>query len=126
MAKIVLVEDETAVREMLVDELTVEGHTVYEAVNGEAGLKQIIEHTPDLIISDRAMAVMSGYQLLETIRANYPQFNNIPFVFMTALTDPRDKDAVEHLKPSAYLEKPIDFTMLHQTVNELVNGKNEK
>jgi len=120
MVKIVLVEDETAVREMLVDELTAEGHDVVEAVNGEEGLKAILDNKPDLVLSDRAMSVMSGYRMLEIIRQDYPDLSSIPFVFMTALTDPRDKEAVEHLKPNAYLEKPIDFAKLHELVAELV------
>lgn len=122
MAKIVLVEDETAVREMLTDELSVEGHQVIEAINGEEGLAAILEHKPDLVISDRAMAVMSGYRMLEIIRNKHPEFNDTPFMFMTALTDPRDKDAVEHLEPNAYIEKPVDFSKLHDLVAKLLKG----
>ena len=121
MAKIVLVEDETAVREMLVDELTVEGHEVIEAINGEDGLKAILTNKPDLVIADRAMAVMSGYRLLEVIREKHSELSDMPFVFMTALTDPRDKDAVEHLDPNAYIEKPVDFAKLHDLVSELIS-----
>lgn len=120
MVKIVLVEDETAVREMLTDELTVEGHEVVEAVNGEEGLAAILEHKPDLVISDRAMAVMSGYRMLEIIRDEHPEFSNTPFMFMTALTDPRDKEAVEHLEPDAYIEKPVDFAKLHDLVAQVL------
>ncbi len=120
MAKIVLVEDEVAVREMLTDELNVEGHEVIEAVNGREGLDAILEHKPDLVISDRAMAVMSGYTMLEIIRDKHKELDDMPFMFMTALTDPRDKDAVEHLEPNAYIEKPVDFSKLHDLVGQLV------
>lgn len=123
MAKIVLVEDEMAVREMLVDELSVNGYEVTEAVNGDDGLKKIIAVNPDLIICDRAMAVCSGYQLLEKLRKDYPQYNNVPFVFMTALTDPRDKEAVDHLNPAGYLEKPIDFNILNKTIKNFLAKK---
>lgn len=123
MVKILLIEDEAPVREMLVDELTVQGHSVVEAVNGEEGLKKFLEVEPDIVLCDRAMPGMSGYDLLSRIRGAHPQYDDVPFVFLTALTDPRDKAAVDHLKPSAYIEKPVDFAMLAAKVNTLTAGR---
>ena len=120
MAKILLIEDETAVREMLVDELSFQGYEVSEAINGEEGLKKFLEIKPDLVLCDRAMAGMSGYDVLDRIRTAHAQYNNIPFVFLTALTDPRDKSAVEHLKPAAYIAKPVDFNVLTEKIKTLL------
>ena len=122
--KILLIEDEAAVREMLVDELSIQGYTVVEASNGEEGLKKFLDNVPDLVICDRAMPGMSGYDVLERIRKTYPQHDKVPFVFLTALADPRDKSAVEHLYPAAYLEKPVDFNMLAEKINTLVRKTN--
>lgn len=123
MAKILLIEDEAGVLEMLKDELSVQGHQVSEASNGEEGLKLFLEVKPDLVLCDRDMRGMSGYELLKRIRGEYPQYNRIPFVFLTALTDPRDKAAVEHLSPAGYIEKPVDFTVLTDKLNELLKKK---
>jgi DNA-binding response OmpR family regulator len=123
MAKILLIEDEAPLREMLVDELTVQGHKVIEASNGEEGLQKFLENEPDLVLCDRAMPVMSGYEVLSRIRGAHPQYNEVPFVFLTALTDARDKAAVEHLKPSAYIEKPVDFQALSEKIKVLVRQK---
>jgi DNA-binding response OmpR family regulator len=123
MAKILLIEDEAPVREMLIDELTVQGHKVVEAANGEEGLKKFLEIEPDVVVCDRAMPGMSGYEVLERVRGAHPQFEDIPFIFLTALTDPRDKAAVEHLKPAAYIEKPVDFKVLVDKIKSLVPGK---
>jgi len=120
MAKILLIEDEAPVREMLLDELTVQGHKVVEAANGEEGLKKFLEIEPDLVLCDRAMPGMSGYEVLERVRGAHPQFEEIPFIFLTALTDPRDKAAVDHLRPAAYIEKPVDFGMLAEQINLLL------
>lgn len=120
MAKILLIEDEAPVREMLLDELTVQGHKVVEAANGEEGLKKFLELEPDLVLCDRAMPGMSGYDVLERIRGAHPQFEEVPFIFLTALTDARDKAAVEHLRPAAYVEKPVDFDALTQQINLLL------
>ena len=123
MAKILLIEDEVDVLEMLVDELSAQGHETTEATNGEDGLKKILEAPPDLVLCDRDMPGMSGYNLLKRIRNDYPQYNNLPFVFLTALTDPRDKAAVEHLRPSAYIEKPVDFNLLAEKIGELLRKR---
>lgn len=119
MANILLIEDEALVREMLADELAVMGHTVIEADNGEEGLKKVLSTDPDLILCDRAMPGMSGYDLLAHLRNDHPELNDIPFVFLTALSDPRDKEAVEHLAPAAYIEKPVDFNSLGQRIEVL-------
>lgn len=120
MAHILLIEDEPQVREMLLDELRELGHSVVEAPNGQEGLKLLIDNEPDLVLCDRAMPGMSGYDVLERIRGAYPQFADTPFVFLTALTDPRDRMAVDHLKPSAYINKPVDFKMLSDEINNLL------
>lgn len=120
MARILLIEDEPQVREMLLDELTERGHKVIEAANGVEGLQMMVTSEPDLVLCDRAMPGMSGYEVLERIRGAYPQFADIPFVFLTALSDARDRLAVEHLKPSAYINKPVDFNMLTQKIESLL------
>lgn len=123
MAKILLIEDEAPLREMLLDELTVQGHKVIEAANGEEGLQKFLENEPDIVLCDRAMPGMSGYEVLSRIRGAHPQYDDIPFVFLTALTDPRDKAAVDHLKPAAYVEKPVDFEMLTNKIKSLVGTR---
>ncbi len=120
MARILLIEDEPQVREMLLDDLTERGHKVIEAANGVDGLQMMITGEPDLVLCDRAMPGMSGYEVLERIRGAYPQFADIPFVFLTALSDPRDRLAVDHLKPSGYINKPVDFNMLSQKIDSLL------
>lgn len=122
MVKILLIEDEAPVREMLLDELTVQGHSVVEAANGEEGLQKFLELEPDLVLCDRAMPGMSGYEVLARIRGAHPQYDDVPFVFLTALTDPRDKAAVDHLRPAAYIEKPVDFDMLSHKIKTLTTA----
>lgn len=123
MTKILLIEDEASVREMLVDELTVQGHEVIEARNGEEGLRKFLESEPDIVLCDRAMPGMSGFDVLERIRGAHPQFSETPFIFLTALADPRDRAAVDHLKPTAYLTKPIDFNALTEKIKTLTEKK---
>ncbi|MEM6781900.1 MAG: response regulator [Pseudomonadota bacterium] len=119
---ILLIEDEADLCELLQDELSQAGYRVCIARNGEQGLEQIHNIDPDLILCDRAMPKMSGYDLLERIRGVYPQYSDIPFIFLTALADARDGDAVKHLKPSAYLGKPVDFDLLREEVKQALKN----
>ncbi len=113
---ILLIEDEDSLAEIIADELTSAGYKVGKARNGLEGLDMINSLQPDLIICDRAMPAMTGDELLERLRGIYPQYRDIPFIFLTALTSAEDKDAVRHLTPAAYLDKPLDLDTLLETV----------
>jgi len=117
---ILVVEDEDSLCELLSDELGSLGYRVSVARNGLEGLAKLQEIEPDLIICDRAMPAMTGYELLERIRGVFPQYRDLPFIFLTALTAESDKDAVSALKPSAYLEKPLDFEELRRTIEHIL------
>lgn len=117
---ILIVEDERELCSILYDDLTSRGYTVELARNGQEGLDKLQQIEPDLIICDRAMPVMSGYQLLERMRGAYPQYNTLPFIFLTALSDPRDKHSVDHLNPTAYLEKPVDLEKLALAITKAI------
>lgn len=115
---ILIIEDEEALSSLLKTELTSLGYRVAVARDGNDGLRQIQNVEPDLIICDRAMPHMTGSQLLERLRGVYPQYSSVPFIFLTAMTDQRDKTAVQNLQPYAYLEKPLDFNLLKKTIEK--------
>lgn len=115
---ILLIEDEKELCDILRDELTSQGYKVQIAHNGQEGLNKLQELEPDVIICDRSMPEMTGFQLLERIRGAYPQYRKLPFIFLTALNDPRDRHAVDHLNPTAYLAKPVDFDLLSSTIKQ--------
>ncbi|QQG35425.1 MAG: response regulator [Micavibrio aeruginosavorus] len=115
---ILVIEDEEALCEILQEELAAVGYKVTIARNGLEGLSRLQDIEPDVIICDRNMPAMSGHELLERLRNVYPQYKHLPFIFLTALSDPRDKHAVAHLRPYAYLEKPLDFQLLKRTIEE--------
>lgn len=113
-----MIEDEAAIADIIQDGLTAAGYDIVLARNGIEGLAKLQEVEPDLILCDRIMPAMTGSELLERIRNIYPQYKTLPFIFLTALTDQRDKVAVEHLKPFAYMEKPLNFGLLEKTIEQ--------
>jgi len=118
---ILVIEDEDAISQILHEELSALGYRVAVAANGHDGLQKIQDVEPDLIICDRMMPGMTGSQMLERMRGIYPQYEDVPFIFLTAITDPAAREQVMGLKPFAYLEKPLDFERLKNTV-ELALG----
>jgi CheY-like chemotaxis protein len=122
MRRILVIEDEEALRDDLVDLLrsAPEGYEVLEAPEGRTGLALIEARRPDLVICDRLMPAMAGHEVLEALRARDPEFAGMSFVFLTALTDARDREAVAALNPTLYLSKPIDHGALLRAIAALL------
>lgn len=120
MAKIVVVEDEDHLREDLVEELIDCGHEVIPRRNGEEGLRAIIEHRPDLIISDCLMPVMSGEEMLIALRTDHPEFDSVPFVFLSAHASPGQIEGGLERGATKYLTKPVDYDDLHSALDDLL------
>jgi len=112
MTTILCIDDEDDIRKLIVEELTDSGFAALEARNGREGLEIMLAHWPDIVICDITMPVMDGHELIAEIQVNYPEFSNIPFIFLTALAD--KQNLVQGLKAGAsdYLTKPIDFDIL--------------
>jgi CheY-like chemotaxis protein len=117
MAKIICVEDEPDIREDIVETLELAGHTVFQAENGQLGLELILRERPDLVISDITMPVLDGLGLLAAIRAQHPEFADMPFVFLSALADRKDQIAGHEQGADEYLTKPVDFDLMHAVIN---------
>ena len=112
MATILCIEDETHLREDIIEDLEDAGHQTYQAQDGHEGLEMILQHEPDVVVSDISMPRMDGHQLVRTLREEHPQFCDMPFIFLTAFND--KKDVVDGLRIGAddYLTKPVDYELL--------------
>lgn len=112
MTKILCVEDEPTIRIEIAEFLIDEGYKVLQASNGAEGLEAVLKDPPDLVVSDVDMPVMDGHALVHEIRANHPELNEIPFIFLSAQADRIAVTKGRKLGADAYLTKPIDFDML--------------
>jgi len=112
MITILCVEDETDIRSLLVEEISEAGFKTLEAGDGKEALDLIISKWPDIVVCDITMPEMDGHQLFAEIQMNHEQLSNIPFIFLTALSD--KENMVTALKSGAadYLTKPVDFDLL--------------
>jgi len=118
MAKIVVVEDEADLREILVEELTDLGHEIAIAVDGEQGLEVILAQSPDLILADINMPKLDGRELRKLLVREHPDHAAIPFCFMSAFADKQDvKDGLS-TGATHYFTKPIDYGELEDWLTE--------
>ncbi len=115
-ARIVVVEDEPAIQNLVVEELEDEGYLVATANNGKEGLEVIQSFKPHLILSDITMPVMNGHEMLIALREGHPSLRSVPIVFLSALADRRHIIEGKKLGVDDYVTKPIDFELLLVTI----------
>lgn len=115
-ATILCIDDEALLREDIAEELEDEGYRVLQACDGHEGMKQILQHHPDLVICDITMPRKSGYQLLQEVRANHEIPAEMPFLFLSALADKEHVIAGLRLGADNYITKPVDFDVLRAKV----------
>ena len=110
---VLLVEDEPAQREVLAYNLESEGYAVSRAENGEEALLLVQEITPDLVILDWMMPLMSGIEVCRQLKTR-TETRHIPVIMLTAKAS--DEMKVEGLEIGAndYLSKPFNVDQLVQ------------
>ncbi len=115
MKKLLIVEDEAAIRANILDLLKAQDFDVIAAENGTIGVEMALSHLPDLIICDVMMPELDGYEVLKTLRQN-PLTATIPFIFLTAKADQVDLRAGMSLGADDYLTKPFRSRELLQAI----------
>jgi len=111
MTKVLCVEDEQHLLEDYGEVLEECGYEVLLAGDGAQGLRMILEHKPDLVACDINMPVMDGRELFRKLRGEYPEYADMPFLFLTALADRQDVLDGINLGVDDYLTKPVDYEL---------------
>lgn len=115
MTKILAIEDESHVREIIWEILSAEDFHVIEAENGLQGLELATQELPDLIICDVMMPGMDGLTVLKNLREN-PATETIPFIFVTAKVTKYDMRSGMNLGADDYITKPFTRDELIEAV----------
>ncbi len=112
--QILVVEDDTSIRELLVELLESEGYAVASAVNGLEGIKYLqSQQIPDLILIDLMMPVMDGYSFRSEQLKN-TSWAKIPTVVMSAEANAKEK--MKNFNITAFLSKPVELDTILKTV----------
>ncbi len=113
-ARILVIDDNSAVVDILATHLRGEGYGVSGAPTGDEGLKDFILARPDLVLLDIALpGEMNGIELLKRIRSIDPASK---VIMVTGNTDPASAREALELGATAYIDKPFDFAYLKRVV----------
>src|SRR3954464_10112897 len=115
MNKILVIDDEEWLREMVQLALTQKGYEVIEAANGAKGIEVARKELPDLVLCDVNMEKLDGYGTLSSLR-NEPATASIPFILMTGLADNAGMRHGMELGADDYLAKPFTIDALYAAV----------
>ena len=102
--KILIVDDEKNIVDIIAFNLKKEGYTVITAADGEEGVQKAMEENPDLILLDIMMPKMDGYEVCKKIREK----KNTPIIMLTARAEELDKVLGLELGADDYMIKPFD------------------
>ena len=117
--KIFVIDDDTAVTDLLSVLLNTQGFQVWATNSSSEGLTQIRERKPDLVILDLMMPEMDGWEVCKAVRA----FSDVPIIVLSALNDPSMVASVLDAGADDYLTKPTPSRVLVAHIKRLVDRK---
>jgi CheY-like chemotaxis protein len=117
--RVLIVEDDTKLRRMLVKYLRGSGYTVDEAEDGAKGLACMQANPPDAVVLDVQMPEMDGPTFLRSARTN-PRLAAVPVVVYSG--SPADQNTATELGARAYLVKPVDLDILRAVLDRLTTA----
>jgi two-component system, sensor histidine kinase and response regulator len=117
MARVLIIDDEAPIVDLIADIVEERGHAVLRASNGVSGLALARVTHPDLIISDVMMPLLDGYALLRALRSE-PDLAHIAVVLVSA-GFPRSGQLQSSPPADAYLHKPFDITAVENILDRL-------
>lgn len=115
MKTILLIEDDTALRENTAELLELSGYKVSTAPNGKIGIEKAKQNPPNIIICDIMMPVVDGYGVLEAMTSEETT-RQIPFIFLSAKTEHKEIRKGMDMGADDYLTKPFDEDELMSAV----------
>lgn len=121
-SKILIVEDEAKLREVLCDYFISKGDQPFEAPNGVCALELLQEYEFDAVLLDIMMPGLDGLSVCRAVRRE----NDVPIVFLTALSDEEDKLLGYELGADDYVTKPFSLSVLYAKVMALIKRNQRK
>jgi CRP-like cAMP-binding protein/CheY-like chemotaxis protein len=106
MKKVLLIEDDTVLRENTAELLALSDYDILTAPNGKIGVDMAIKNLPDIIVCDIMMPQLDGYSVLEILSKN-GSTKFIPFIFLSAKTERKDVRKGMDLGADDYITKPF-------------------
>lgn len=122
MIRILIIEDNSTIRENTAELLELEGYSTLTASNGRTGLEKIKLHIPDLILCDLRMPEMDGFTVLKHL-GEQPGLKRIPFIFFSAKSEKKEVNQGIDAGADDYLTKPFELEELLASIEKCLKGK---
>jgi len=119
--RVIIVDDDRDLREMLRTRLEQEGFEAQVAANGLKLISSLRVDRPDLILLDVMMSWIDGFELCQALKQN-PEFSSIPVFFISARTSPQDVERGYACGCSDYFTKPLDLKFLVQRIRQIIGA----
>lgn len=121
MAKILVTEDDEAVRAFVTRALQMDGHEIVQAEDGEEGFDQLQEHDGqfDLLLTDIKMPFMDGIELAKTAAKAYP---DLKILFMTGFADQRERTGNLSNIVMDVVSKPFSLQQIRDSVTKALKA----
>lgn len=116
MSTILIIEDESLLRETLTDILEISGYTVIQARDGQEGVEMFTKTAPDLVICDINMPKMDGFEVLKMLDTLIPVSKFPPFIFQSAKTEPENIRNGMNLGAADFIMKPYSAPELLKVI----------
>jgi CheY-like chemotaxis protein len=121
MAKILVVDDDEALRRLMHLELG-NNFDIIDSGEPEQGLALALEYKPDVILLDLRMPKYSGYELLQTF-TSFSRTQMIPVIIVSGEGGGQTKEHCQQLGATGYFEKPIDFEALREYLRQVAKTR---
>ena len=118
---VLIVEDNDELRKFIANKIEGE-FTAFDAEDGEIAWQMILDHLPDLIISDIMMPNKNGFELCQQVKSTW-ETSHIPIILLTALTDKAKQLHGLGLGADDYLTKPFDMNLLVQKIRTIIRNR---
>jgi CheY-like chemotaxis protein len=117
--RILVIDDEASVRDLLLRVLADAGHEVDAVETGEAALMKLAKQAFDLLVVDKNLPGMSGLDVLRLVRTHYPRLRAI---VITAYTSPEAEAAAKELGVRGYVTKPFGIVTIVSAVDAAIEA----
>ncbi len=120
--KVLVVDDNQDVRELIVHILNADGFHVYAAIDGENALAILNSNPVDLVLLDVMMPGMSGFDVLKEIRtSSNKKIREVPVMMITAMSSTDDVDQALAIGANSYVVKPFRGTTIREKVRKILD-----
>ncbi|RKN66128.1 response regulator [Paenibacillus ginsengarvi] len=118
--KILLADDESALRFLLTETLGEEGYSITEAEDGQQAIDKLEKELFDIVILDYMMPEKTGVEVCQWLRESDSPNSRLPVILLTAKASDKDRDRAQAAGVTTYIVKPFSPLQLIDTVESLL------